>query len=77
MLFLFGSGIRIELGYRLSCPMENEYYNNDYRLYVNQDGDLQTDPDLLNMSYILAPSERLSIGSLYLDGSIPSLLETV
>ena len=77
VLFLLGSGMLNELGVRLSCPSQNEQYNNDFTLFINQNGDLQTDPDILYVSAPMSLEERLSISNLYLDGSIPSLLETV
>jgi len=75
VLFLLGSGILIEQGYRLSCPILNSEYNNDFRLYINEDGSLQTDYDMLKIESYLNLSVNLGIRSMGLDGSIPSLLE--
>jgi len=75
VLFLLGSGILFEQGYRLSCPIINAEYNNDFSLYINQDGSLQTDYDLLRIESHLDLAADLGIRSLALDGSIPSLLE--
>lgn len=75
VLFLLGSGVRCDLGYRLSCPILNDKYNNDYRLYIDQNGDLQTDGDLLNVSAQMVLDENIGIRSLLLDGSIPTLME--
>ena len=77
ILFLLSSGIHNEDGYRLSCPSYNDKYNNDATLYINQDGDLQVDPDFLRYEAPMVLEERCSIDSIYLDGTIPTLLETV
>jgi len=77
VLFLLGSGIRCELGYRLSSPILNDKYNNDFSLYINQDGKMQTDSDFIIVNNYMVLDERLSISDQFLDGSIPSLLETL
>jgi hypothetical protein len=77
VLYLLGSGIRCELGYRLSSPVLNDKYNNDFSLYINQDGKLQTDSDFIIVNNYMSLDERLSIEDQLLDGSIPSLLETL
>jgi len=75
VLFLLGSGILFENGYRLSCPILNSEYNNDFSLYIDQDGNLQTDYDMLKIDSHMDLSVSLGIRSMGLDGSIPSLLE--
>ena len=77
VLFLLGSGIRCELGYRLSSPILNDKYNNDFSLYINQNGKLQTDSDFIIVNNYMSLDEKLSITDQLLDGSIPSLLETL
>ena len=75
VLFLLGSGILFENGYRLSCPILNSEYNNDFSLYIDQNGNLQTDYDMLKVDSHMDLSVSLGIRSMSLDGSIPSLLE--
>ena len=64
-----------ENGYRLSCPILNSEYNNDFSLYIDQNGNLQTDYDMLKVDSHMDLSVSLGIRSMSLDGSIPSLLE--
>ena len=75
VLFLLGSGILIEQGYRLACPILNSEYNNDFSLYINEDGSLQTDYDMLKVESNMDLTVGIGVRSMSLDGSIPSLLE--
>jgi hypothetical protein len=85
VLFLLGSGIRIERGVRLDggCLLAScdETADGDALCtmdqMLNDDGDYDFDPDHLTVEACMLNVEEIGVASVLLDGSISSLLETV
>lgn len=88
-LFTLGSGIHIEHGYRLDCGCSVFGYTDDTTvgdindticstsIYKDQDGHYDWNNDHLRMMPYLSPYDSLDVASVSLNGSIPTLLETI
>lgn len=83
--FLLGSGILVDDGIRLDCGCTvltcSETAETNLlcsaSLFVDSDGEYDWEPDHITVIPILVADESLDAKSILLDGSIPSLLETV
>lgn len=85
LLFLLGDGIRSESGLRLDCGCSLISCDGTEDVgticsadsFIDQDGEYDWNPDHIHVLPYLKLEERRGIRSMYLDGSIGSLLELV